>query len=421
MINSAGNMMNNAGNLAGGIAGGIAGGLARVPGSNLVRSHLATPTKKDANVAGGGVGVGGGVEKNAAKQTQTKGFTLKPWAALELLLQIIAPVVAAEERILGAFYRTSTSNPADMTRLFSAMPKAIERVANSAGGAGDGRETSAPILVAMLVVLKRFESHPSQSTFLISLTTTIKGSLEARLQVHLSNYVANLKTTKVDSKRAGVLTPVQQFPALVDSLLVMCVKKVTIAHTTIGFLGDALMEWVESVALTNAKYADVIRLANFSYVEQCLATRVSQSETLRAHLKTTSLRKEEATRRYVDWMIEYEFPQFSALCTRIASFGTHVKSDELALYVRRHDVATVVGEMDVRKVESAVKEMWKRLDKHFGSSDLQDLDIKPELWTSMRTIFSDRLGSLSASAAASYRIVLKCDAPHAEKTFLSFE
>jgi len=405
----AGHLMNSAGSIAGGIAGGIADGLARLPSTNLVR-NMSTKPGIDSSSNNSDITV----------DKQPKGFSMRPWVALELFLQLTAPLVVAEETILSMFYRTAVLAP-DVETLFAAIEKAIDRIAASAGGAGDGRDTNAQALMGMLVVLNRFESHPAQSTYLIALTAATKSKLTTRLEAHLARYVQTLKATKVDMKRIGVLQPVHAFPDLINSLLVMSVGRVPYVHDTCGAITSALMAFIESAAVLNTKYADVIRIANLSFIEHFLASKVSQSETLRTYLKRTSQMKEEASLRYVDWMIAYEFPQFANLCARITEVREQVRSDELALYVRRHDVATVVTETDTRKVDAAVKEMFKRLEKHFGATDVADLELRSDMWTRIRTVFSERLGNLAASAEASYRLTLKCDTTYSEKTFLSYE
>jgi hypothetical protein len=55
--------------------------------------------------------------------------------------------------------------------------------------------------------------------------------------------------------------------------------------------------------------------------------------------------------------------------------GNRVREEELALYVRRKDVVSVVKELDSKTLENSIGKMYQRLEKHFSSAEDQDLDL----------------------------------------------
>lgn len=420
--------------LAGGLATAAQGAVRRrvslKPLTSLASgSSDASAAAAAAAAATSGDGAGGSTSGSAIKGGSRWGkgarvsFQLKPWTALELLLQLLAPLVAAEEAALTMFYHTASPVPADVSSLFASVNKAVDRVAATAGGGGDGREGSIPILVGMLLVLKRFESHPVNSTFFTVLCTRVKAELETRLSTRMAAAGTSLRTMthKVDTKRAGVLAPVLSFPPQLDAVLHMSMRGTHYSDDTCSTLAASLLAWIEEVAKTNVKYADVIRMSNLSFLEECFLARVKQSEALRIHLKQTAAQRKQAATRYVDWMIEYEFERFAGLSRRIASLGKAVRDDELALYVRRHEIVQVAGELDMGSVETGVREMGKRLNKHFGSADLDKLGVQLSVWAQIRDTFCERLAGLVSCAELSYRLSLKCDAAVVRELFLSLD
>jgi effector-binding domain-containing protein len=74
-------------------------------------------------------------------------------------------------------------------------------------------------------------------------------------------------------------------------------------------------------------------------------------------------------------MVSYAFPALSVLASRMEGVGNRVREEELALYVRRKDVVSVVKELDSKTLENSIGKMYQRLEKHFSSAEDQDLDL----------------------------------------------
>ena len=66
-------------------------------------------------------------------------------------------------------------------------------------------------------------------------------------------------------------------------------------------------------------------------------------------------------------------------------------------------------EFDQRRVENGVKEVRKRIEKHFSSPDLDSRALRSELWTSVRDDVCHRLELLGSTLAIHYQLKLKCD------------
>jgi hypothetical protein len=99
-----------------------------------------------------------------------------------------------------------------------------------------------------------------------------------------------------------------------------------------------LMVWVQSVASKNEKYCDVILIHNLEYIVESLSIR-PEVTALGTMCIQAQQDKEAAEKRYVKWMITYEFPKYASLAERIVDLGRRATSDQLGLYIRRYGTA----------------------------------------------------------------------------------
>jgi hypothetical protein len=180
-----------------------------------------------------------------------------------------------------------------------------------------------------------------------------------------------------------------------------------------------LLQWIEGVAALNDKYADVVRVQNFGFF--ALAVGPLGVPALEKFVTVAGQQRRDAEARYVLWMVSYSFPQLSALMARMDSVGTRVREEELALYVRRKDVVSVVKELDGRHLADSIGKMYKRLEKHCLSTDDNDLDLVAALWRKIRDRVSSILHQLEEAALASYQIELAVTPKMVKETFNKFK
>lgn len=133
---------------------------------------------------------------------------------------------------------------------------------------------------------------------------------------------------------------------------------------------------------------DKIKITNLGYFE--IAVGALNEPVLKSFVMNASQQKQDATVKYVNWMVSYEFSALSALASeysprfcfvflpgkltfspfpvaRMDGIGSKVHGEELSLYIRRRDVLTVVKELDLKTLEANIYTMRKRLEKHFKS------------------------------------------------------
>ncbi len=182
-----------------------------------------------------------------------------------------------------------------------------------------------------------------------------------------------------------------------------------------------LLSWLTATAKLSDKYADKLRITNFTFFE--CALRPFGIAALDTFVEYAAQQRQEGMARYVNWMVAYEFPALSALAVRMDGVGHRVNEEELSLYIRRKDVLNVVKEVEVvRTLEASVSTMRKRLEKHFLSeydsvssprlfgipliASLQELNLVAHSWQQIKSRVVRILTRLEEAASASYQITL---------------
>ena len=254
--------------------------------------------------------------------------------------------------------------------------------------------------------------------------TNLLHSLDEVLHSLLNESINRLRNAwtkesfKIDPKKSGILGHVTAFLKLIQAVVGMMYTGMTEASSCFEQLSSSLLESIESVAQINSKYSDVVRITNLCYLERHLKpievsianpSNTCSTDVVQKFLLNCKKLSTTATERYIGWMIGYEFPSLASLTDRLISVSKRIRNEEITLYIRRHDVYIVVEEFDQRRVENGVKEVRKRIEKHFSSPDLDSRALRSELWTSVRDDVCHRLELLGSTLAIHYQLKLKCD------------
>ena len=78
---------------------------------------------------------------------------------------------------------------------------------------------------------------------------------------------------------------------------------------------------------------------------------------------------------------------------------------------------TVAKELDQYKVESGIKNMKKRLQKHFNAVDYKDIGLLSIIWSKIKGRMLDIITRLDHIAQASYQISLSVNTKTIDKFF----
>jgi hypothetical protein len=77
-----------------------------------------------------------------------------------------------------------------------------------------------------------------------------------------------------------------------------------------------------------------VKILNFNYLIEAASPMGVQALEKFGLYAAQQVR--DAEKRYVQWMIAYEFPALSNLATRVEGVGGRVNEEELSLYIRRY-------------------------------------------------------------------------------------
>jgi len=405
---------------------------------------------------------------------------LTPWDVLEVGLIHIAPIIKREEEFFQSLFNLETtvkgasmsdqfagaggdgdgsSEPLPKSKaelmldnLFDIVPERVEKLFNTSSEV-DGVETA-----AMLSVLQRFMSQhlgilPTSaalllasggggvggggvggggvgdsnarkfntdncSPYLASIMFGIRALLVKRLNQFLTEQLAWVSSQKGDPKKAGVLGPVAKFPSLVLQFVeVMGGQQMDSINQLFYRLAKEIFHWLTAIADSNEKYKEIVKMHNYSFFEDTIGAM--NIPFLEKFVTYAGQQRREAESKYTQWMITYEFPELSSLATRMEGVGTRVKIEELALYVRRKDVLSVVALLDQKKLEAGITTMRSRLEKHCDAQD-EHHSLRNRTWIALRDRVVGILVRLAEAAMASYQISLDVSPRQVQALFDKF-
>jgi Exocyst complex component Sec3 len=190
--------------------------------------------------------------------------------------------------------------------------------------------------------------------YLASLLSMLRAEMLKRIKTYTNEQLSWIEQQTGDPKKAGVAVPVTKFPSFVKQALEMTgAQRMPFVDEMLFQMAKKILQWIEGLAALNDKYADVVRIQNFGFFANSVGSMgVTALETL---VSFASQQAKEAEARYVLWMVSYSFPQLSALMMRMDSVGSRVRDEELALYVRRKDVLSVVKELDIKALPPMIR------------------------------------------------------------------
>ena len=130
-------------------------------------------------------------------------------------------------------------------------------------------------------------------------------------------------------------------------------------------LARELFLWLNTFARQNDKYTEKIKITNLTFFRLSVAS--FDVPVLQSFVTSAIQQVEEAVVKYINWMVEYEFPSLSALALRMDGVGSRVNDEELSVYIRRKDVLNVIKELEHKTIDVVVANLRKRLEKHYKS------------------------------------------------------
>lgn len=203
------------------------------------------------------------------------------------------------------------------------------------------------------------------------------------------------------AKRAGVLPPFAKFPTFVDR--VESVVKGTrnqAADMTYQKFSFALFKWLEAVAKSDDKYTDVVMLENCHFFFVVFSAR--QVPALQQAVNQAKDKYQEHLRRYVEWSIEYEMPQFAKFFSNLTSQLKSVGADDIMFTneLSKHDLRNLIKNyLQLSKLSKSVLAMLQRIHKHLPKNSM----LVREVWEHLADAFLVRFQEFEKLVSACYQ------------------
>ena len=381
----------------------------------------------------------GGFEQNRSEVTLTTSLetsTMTRWTQLELFLTLTLPFVEREHVFFKNMFTSDLQSivSADeacpgyesyIDYLFSGITKGIKILIND--------NTDDVESLAQYSILDSFctylgidiehDVHSKHSScnqwFRWNVLHQCKSLVLKRLEIVLNSQLQWLKTQKANPKLAAVTVPFMKFPSLIVYYLQVFVSDIEDSFIDQFYrqLIECLINWLETNVINqNQKYADVIRITNYSFLLDAFQEIKSTQKippSIDAHLHSMREHLDESRIRYVKWMVTYEFPRLTSIDDRlngVLSGSYHGSSPDLGLFTSREEIASLsVGdsELTTKSLQFKLKAMKKRFEKHFDretkSTVVVDSD-ENDLWKMLRKRFLDILHRINESAQVSFQL-----------------
>jgi hypothetical protein len=295
---------------------------------------------------------------------------------------------------------------------------------------------------------------PAKDLYLSSLLYRIRSVLLGKVQLFLDENLAWLEKQSPDPKNPGVLLPMTKLPSMLACIFSITSK--LLHETTLNCVDEfvfiltrEVLKWTFKISDINDKYKDIVLMHNLSYFEHAMAwfvkdqqpvvggaataaaaTSASTSangvrytlEYLEPFIAYVREARKTAEEAYIRWMLAYEFAELASITSRMEGLGERVKMEELALYVRRKDVLTVINGLDARTVEYGISSMRSRNRKHcatsYGEENIYgEQTLLERTWEALGDRMRDVLSRLADAAQASYQIQLLVTPAAVKKMF----
>lgn len=255
------------------------------------------------------------------------------------------------------------------------------------------------------------------SNFCNKVLEEMKSSLLKRIEIFMAEQCHWIAHQKGDPKKATILPVVSKFPSFLFQVNELTAFQVfDCVEALVYQVAKEVFNHVETVAASNDKYVDVVRVRNYTYLLKVIPTN-SSIKCLGKFIQFAEKEMTDSRKKYIMWMLEYEFPALSELIQRLEDIRSRVKDEELSVYVRRKDVLAVVKDLDKKKLDESLVNMKKRLEKHFSSSDDINLGIPKQLWLMLKEKMVATFNKLEECVVHSYQLALEVDCAYVSLVF----
>ena len=114
----------------------------------------------------------------------------------------------------------------------------------------------------------------------------------------------------------------------------MTIQRLEYIDDIMTTVGRELLTWLHDTASLNEKYYHITVIHNLEFFIESLGVREDMPALNRLSGQAAE-KKMDSERKYVEWMVAYEFPVYAGLADRVKDLGRRAGQDEMGLYIRR--------------------------------------------------------------------------------------
>jgi hypothetical protein len=327
-----------------------------------------------------------GIDDPPSRGPTSSGDHLTVASAITLSLEQTTPAIAREYAFFSTLFGLTPAESEDhktfvhseLAEGFSPLRASLRRIASDI--------SDVPDVISALAAIDDSQRTASNSN---GVTTHVllefKGLLVQKFFKFIEDQRVWIVSQKPDARRAGILPSFARFPALVDAMQ-SAVRRVDPQEehipgevlTAYQKLAHTLFQHLDACALGNPKYANVVRLENFYFFWKTIELRnvsVLDDFTLQA-----SAAFEACSGQYVEWLIQYQFPQLIEFFNRVEDLVSTVGARDVSYHENRKKLDTVLRKYCEEAVLlDGLKATHTRMQKHLCSES----NLAVTLWENL--------------------------------------
>jgi hypothetical protein len=207
-----------------------------------------------------------------------------------------------------------------------------------------------------------------KSEYLSSIITNIQIHLKILFNTFIDIEISWINDMKITSKRCGILIPFSKISAFIDRIesVVRGVRSQA-ADTTYHKLIFAMFKWLDTIALSDPKYTDVVYMENYHIFWYIFTHRNIPVPALEAAVSKAEIQYKLHLSSYVEWNIQYEMSIILKFWNKLEDTLKTLNYEDIPFTheLSKHDLRVITKNyLQPKILQKNILNMFKRIQKH---------------------------------------------------------
>jgi len=227
--------------------------------------------------------------------------------------------------------------------------------------------------------------------YLVSLLTAVQAHVKVMFNDFINTETAWITAYSSSAKRAGVLSPFLKFPAFAERIeqTVRGVRSQA-ADTSYQKLCAALFKWLDTIALQEPKYSDVVWLENYHFFYMTFKDQGGKVPSMSQAIEKAHAKYKDSMLRYVNWNISYELEDVVKFWDKLEDQLRARAPEDIPFTegLEKSDLRVITGQkLSLKAVTKSIEGMCKRIIKHMPKNGRLVCDVWDQLADVLLTRF----------------------------------